>query len=216
MDIKNALFLIESGPALDLVQRHIAERVRVKDEVNVLATELGAERISADRLTGVLLGVVFKDKIHPDFTKPRRVDGASFPKKKTAWAKRFAAQTGHENQTEAISRLFNIPLSLNYSNGQGSEGVSMIGSPFQECGFLYLGKEGPYAMWVPDVPAYVAEYEKKRDCLDESKVGYTVEEPAKSFKLEFDGCRRMLNEEWELMVAQHNLNQKRRAAVPAL
>ncbi|MGC5808004.1 hypothetical protein [Ralstonia pseudosolanacearum] len=58
----------------------------------------------------------------------------------------------------------------------------------------------------PDVPGAVAR--------DEAK-GYAVAEPAKSFKLEFEGCRRIEQEEWDILVAQHKLEEKTARTVAA-
>lgn len=201
---EKAIFMIEGGKALDLVKAFIAERIRVSAEVRALAKELGVEHIYTSRATGVLTGVQFKDKVHPDFKKPDR-KGISFPKKGSEWEKRLREQVGHQDQSAIIANAFNVPLSISYSDDAGS-GVRCLGVPFTECGFLYLGADGPYAMWVPDVPAEVAHSESR---------GYTVGEPAKSFKLEFEGCRRIEREEWEILVAQQKLDEKRAAKAAA-
>lgn len=193
----NALFMIEGGPALVMVRDHIADRLRVRSETRALAREIGASELFEDRTNGTLLGVVFADgdDFHPDFKKPTGRHRVSYPKKGTAWEKRLKEQVGYKPLVKWISGVFDIPLSISYS-GNGGSGGGCIGSPFVECGFLYTSKDGPYAMWVPDVPAKVAEYEAN---------GYVVEEPAKSFKLEFEGCRRIENEEWEILVLQKKM-----------
>lgn len=196
--MESAIFLIEGGKALGMVKEHIAERLRVKAVVHALAKELGVTDVSTNRSTGVLAGVCFKDKPHPDFTKARGCEGVSYPKKGTEWHKRFKAQTGFREVCGWIAEEFNVPCSIRFKNEHGSGG-RMIGSPFNECGFLYLGVDGPYAMWIPDVPAEVA---------NQAEQGYEVEEPAKSFVMEFDGCRRIHKEEWEILVLQHKLEQK--------
>lgn len=202
---ENVIFMIESGRALELIKEHIAERKRVAVQAHELAKELGVEYVSTSSLTGVLHAVYFRDSVHPDFTKPDS-KGASRPKKKTEWAKRFADQKGYEPPSEVIAKAFGIPLAISHAvNGDGV-GVRCIGFPLQECGFLWLAEDGPYAMWVPDVPAEVAE--------DEAKA-HTVDEPAKSFKLEFDGCRRIERDEWELLVIKDRLAKKRASTARA-
>lgn len=195
----NVIFMIESGKALALVKHHISEVLRVRNEVGALLEDLGVRRYRLNRVTGVLSAVDFDGAQHPDFKKPTK--WGSYPKKGTEWAKRFAEQRGHESDSGLISDAFSIPLSLSYRS-EDSSGGRCIGSPLTECGFLYLSVDGPYAMWVPDVPAEVAYQES---------LGYTVDEPAKSFRLEFDGCRRIEPEEWDILVAQHKLDQKRAA-----
>lgn len=194
----NALFMIEGGPALVMVREHIAERSRVLCETRALAREIGARELLEDRTNGTLRGVVFEGEIHPDFKKPTGRHRVSYPKKGSTWEKRLKEQVGYRPLARWVSGVFDIPLRLTYS-GNGGSGSSCIGSPLVECGFLYTSKSGPYAMWVPDVPAKVAEYEKK---------GYVVEEPARSFKLDFVGCRRIEEEEWEILVLQKKLEAK--------
>lgn len=205
----NLLFMIEADPALGMVREYIGERVRVKEAnaalIEPLHKEFGVERASSDRETGVVLAVVFPKQIHPDFTKPKGRHGLSYPKRNTEWAKLFAAQKGHPNQAAMIANRFGVPLSVGYKDADG-EGWRCIGNMLAECGFLFMGPEGPYAMWVPDVPGEVA--------ADEAR-GHTVEEPAKSFRAEFPGCRRMEPEEWDILVAQHKLAEKRAAGAAA-
>lgn len=194
----NAIFMIEGGRALEMVKEHIAERLRVRVETRALAQELGAPELFEDRTNGTLLGVVFDGDIHPDFKKPTGRHKVSYPRKGTAWEKRLKEQVGYRPLVRWISDEFNIPLHISYS-GNGGSGGGCVGNPFTECGFLYLSPAGPYAMWVPDIPAKVAEYEAK---------GYVVEEPTRSFKLEFEGCRRIEEEEWEILVLQKKLEAK--------
>lgn len=194
----NIIFMIESGKGLVLVKEYLAERKRVSMDNDTLVKELGVKQYSVSRMNGRLLGVHFEGALHPDFKKP--VNGISSPKKGTEWYKRFAAQRGYESASVIIAREFNIPLSISYE-GKDCKGGRCIGEPLAECGFLYLGYSGPYAMWIPDVEAEV-KAERDRGC--------TVDEEAASFKPEFDGCRRIEVEEWNLLVAQYKFDQKTR------
>lgn len=201
----DVIFMIEGGKALEMVKAHIAEVKRVGKEARELAKELGVQEIMTDRQFGVLAGVIFPGAIHADFTKPKGKSRASYPKKGSAWAARLAEQKGYRDQSEWISTEFNIPLTISY-RGEGSWGSTCIGSMLSECGFLFLGEDGPYAMWIPDVSAHVAECTSR---------GYTVDEPAASFKMEIEGCRRVDKEEWEILVLQHELAEKQRARAAA-
>lgn len=195
---KSVIFMVESGRALELVKQHIAEKRRVRDEVRAMAIEIGSERTFSDRLNGVIGGIDFAGSpIHPDFKKPNKY-GASYPKKGTEWARRFKAQVGHPDPSQVISKEFNVPLSIGYKTDDG-EGWRCIGGMLRECGWLYLSADGPYAMWVPDVEAEVAE---------DIARGSTVKEPAASFVPKFDGCRRIEDEEWDILVAQQALAEK--------
>lgn len=203
---ENAIFMIEGGRALDLVKDHIAERKRVAAQVRELAKELGVEYVSTSGPTGVLHAVYFRDNVHPDFTKPDS-KGASRPKKKTEWAKRFAEQKGYAPPSETITEAFGIPTTITSYRLDEWVGSRGLGLPFRECGFLWFDEDGPYGMWTPDVTAEVAK--------EETKGGVTVAEPTKSFKLEFDGCRRIERDEWELLVIKDRLAKKRASTARA-
>lgn len=192
-DFPRALFLIESGQALDLVQSHIEEKDRVAREVRELLTPLNVAEYWSSRDDGTAMTVRFAADGHPDFTKPDK--RGSRPKKGTEWAKRFAEQRGYQNSSTLIATAFNVPLSISYGC-DGSSGWRSIGYPFNECGFLWIKSENVYAMYVPDVAAEVRASEAQ---------GFVVAEPAKSFQMQFDGCRRILVEEWNARVAQYKL-----------
>lgn len=181
-------FLIEGGKALEVVKSQIKAINDAHKEACALAAELGVTKITTDNLDGKLLGVVFEppQSRHPDFLKPNR-HGVSYPRSKSEWFKRFKAQKGHPITCNLISEELGVPLELRWKNG-----FSCMGHPFRAAGFLFLGKEPPYAMYIPDVQAEIKEKGQ----------GIPLE-PARSFKPEFEGCRRILVEEWELIVAQH-------------
>lgn len=201
-EIKEALYMIEGEPALSLVKAHIAEVQRVRAEVRALAALYGADQITTDGIHGVLRGVVFKrNEHHADFTKPDK-RGVCWPKRKTEAAEKFAAQVGYAHPEATISKAFSVPISLCHK-GPDYEGWTHIGSMLNACRFLYFGPEGPYALLIPDVAAHIAYYEAR---------GETVEE---TFDMNLPGCRRILHEEWEVMVAQHNLEKKRQEPIPA-
>ena len=191
--MKEAIFLIEEGKALELVREHLVEQQRVRKQSQELARELGVQQVWTHKDNGVLVSVEFPDAVHPDFTKPR--EHGSKPKRGSEWARRFSAQVGYENPSQMIIKAFGIPHVISYGKGTG-HGSRRIGVPFSECGFLYLGEDGPYAMWVPNIEAAV-----KADVAE----GYTIEEPARSFRLKFDGCQRISQRKWNAIVREHEL-----------
>jgi len=187
-----AIFLIEGGPALELVRQHIADLTVVRDQNRELATELGVRHIWTHRDTGAIVAVDFeRNARHPDFTVPRK--SRSHPKKGTSWEQRFAAVKGYRCPDKAIGETFNIPRVLGYGN-EGSCGSRIIGYPLSVFDFLYVGENGPFAMSVPDIEAEVRAEEAR---------GMVVSEPAKSFRMEFDGCRRLSEAEWDGLFARH-------------
>lgn len=197
--MESAIFMIESGKPLEMVKEHIADRQRMQAEVNAMLKELGVDEYSASRTNGVLFRVAFNGAVHPEFCKATGSHGLSSPRKGSSWDKRFRAMQGYKEVAPWIAEAFGVPCQISYKC-EGGHGSSCIGSMFNECGFLYLGADGPYAMWTPDVPAEVAKHEAAGD---------TVEEPAKSFVLEFEGCRRIEKEEWEILALQHKLDKRK-------
>lgn len=200
------LFLIESGKALELVRSHIAEVIRVRKANAELLEPLAVQMVWTYKNEGSVTAVKFNGAHHADFTKPAS-DGRSRPKKGTEWAKKFAAQKGHLSASDTIAEALKIPLSIQTLSEDGEiSGSRMIGWPLCECGFLYLGEAGPYAMWVPDVPTAVTAEQARK---------LKVAEPALSFKLEFPGCRALPEEEWDFIVAKHKLEKAQGKAVAA-
>lgn len=198
--MSHALYIVDTDPALSLVKQHIADRQRVRLQNHALATELGITQWHVSRTTGEITAVDFPEEVHPQFKKPGRF--GSQPKKNSEWAKRFSEQKGYECASGAIAQAFKVPTSISYVTLDGGKGWRMMGFPFQECGFLFLSEDGPYAIWIPDVAACVSQLEDK---------GYTVDEEAKSFNMQIPGCRRIEQEEWDILVAQKKLNDKRAA-----
>lgn len=197
--MESVIFMIEGGKALEMVKEHIADRQRVQTEIRAMLEELGVDEYSASRTNGVLFRVAFKGPVHPEFCKPTGSHGLSSPRKGSSWDKRFKAMQGYKEVSPWIAEVFNVPCRISYK-GKDCHGSRCIGNMFNECGFLYLSQDGPYAMWVPNVPAEVANSEAD---------GYEVEGPAKSFVLAFDGCRRVEKEEWEILALQHKLGQRK-------
>lgn len=201
--MSSVLFLIEGGEPLTLVKRHISEVKRVREEVTALSKEIGVARGSTDRFNGTLLGVVFEGAVPDGWTKPDRKHGLSFPKKGSSWSARFQEhqRRGFKSPVDVISSSFGVPCSISYRTPSG-HGSTFIGNMLAECGWLYLSESGPFAMWIPDVEAEVKNHTDQ---------GHVVEEPAASFKPLIPGARRIVKEEWDLLVAQHQLDKKRQA-----
>lgn len=194
--MEHLLFMIEGGKALELAKQHIADRKRVQEANWAMCQELGVENIVTDCFTGKLEAVVFPGERHPDFKVAGRY-GACYPKKNTEWARRLAEAPRHRIPVEIIHKELGVPCSLSYTSHDGGKGWVRIGLLGKECGFLYLSESGPYAMWMPNVPAEVARIEENGE--------KTVDEPMRSFVPEFEGCRRIEKEEWDILVAQHKL-----------
>jgi len=205
--MSSVIYLIEGGKALQLVKQHIEEVKRVRNDVRLIAEELGIREGQTNNFTGVLISVLFKRGAVPEgWTKPDRKHGASRPKKGTPMAARFAAQVGYKAPSTVISDELGVPLDVSYENGKsiGSRGLGE--NPFRPCGWLYCSGSGPFALFTPDV---VGEVKRLK------AAGWTVTGEAANFTGVIDGCRRIESEEWDIVVAQHELDAKRSKAEAA-
>jgi len=197
--MEQAIFMIEGGAALDAVKQYIQDKISTQERNVRLATDLGVDKVCLN-FKGSVYGVAFEGERHPDFKVPNS-KGLSFPKKGTEWHKRFAEQLPGPDGESIVSELFSIPGQINYESKDGVfTGSRCLGNFLNSCGFLYLGKDGPYALYCPDVPAEVAKDEANGDI---------VAEPAKSFKMEFEGCRRVSRDEWDLLVLQQRVAKEK-------
>lgn len=214
MSEKHIYYLIEGGLALDLVKAHCLEVLATDQARMALIKEISEEEpvVGAFRHRdfGTLIGVTFeRGRHHPDFTKPRGRNKTCHPKQGTKWEQRFKDQPRVETLPSKLVDAYDIPLSMSFvkiEDGKTSaEGWSHIGwPPLHEVGFLYMSKDGPYAMWAPDVEAYVKAKEEQ---------GYTVTGKCAVYKNNsLEGCRLIEREEWEIIVAQHKLKEKQNAA----
>lgn len=195
----NAIYLIESGKPLALVKHQIAEEQRVRTEVCALLTELGTNLATTDPFTGILTLVTFPGDPPDGWTKPGRKYQTSYPKKGTEWYKRFKAQVGHPVASSCIAYALGVPTHIAYTTGGGS-GYSRIGNPFKPCGFAYPAAEGPFALWIPDVAAYVKEAQEAGKTITNTE--------ALEWTGEIPGARRIEPEEWDILVATHKLKNK--------
>lgn len=188
-------FLIEGGKALELVKRHIQEVKAAETRAIKLCKEIGAKYWTGDKLTGRLTGVVFApgQTPHPDFLKPGRF-GICYPRKKSEWFNRIQAVKGHPITSELISQELGVPVTLHWKNA-----FMHLGHPFKQAGFVYPSEDGPYGMYIPDV----------QSAIKAARRGLP-NEPERSFKPEFEGCKRILRQDWELIVAQHDVAEARR------
>lgn len=203
MSINNAIYMIEGGRPLELILEHIADKQAVAHKIKEFADEFGTTRVATSKLNGALIG------LHLDPSKPRPKDftapdtnGISRPRKNSEVGKRMAAIGGFKNPSETISRELRIPTQINYSKKGKFEGSRAIGTRFTPCGFMFLSDGGPFAMWTPDVEQEVAAAEAEDR-------GIVVAEPAKSFNMDIEGCRRLEPEEWQIIVLTQSLIRKR-------
>lgn len=202
MTRRDLYFAVEGGTTLELARKHVAERKAVEERNRAIAKEIGADRYAVDYSTGVICGVVFEGKTHPDFKKANR-HGVSYPRQKTDWARRIEAEKGYDRRYFGLAKALGVPTDISYASETTRGGACISGGFSSGTGLLYCSSSGPFALYIPDIAAIVAEYEAQ---------GYVVDDACKNFKPEFDGVRPILKEEWELTVARHKLAEAEQAA----
>ena len=196
MSRRDLYFAVDGGRMLELAKKHVAERAAVEEVNRALAKELGAERYAVDYANGVLCGVIFTGKPHADFKKANK-HGIASPRARTAWDARLSSIKGYDRRGFSLAKALGVPTDISYQRDGIERGSACISGGFSSgVGLLYLSKDGPFALYIPDIAHVVADYEAR---------GYTVCDECKNFKPEFDGARPILKEEWELTVARHKL-----------
>lgn len=218
-ETKISLYLIDSGPMLDLVKHHIAERDRVfKAKIEILK-HLGLDpkhiEVWASRDDGGMTAVRWptamklpKKFVAGNWTKADS-QGRRRPKKGTEEYKVFYAPEGSYTPASVlIAEKLNVPGAIGYKS-KGGEGWTRIGRMLNECGFLWMHKDtGPYAMWTPDVKACVEEMREQFKGVKSFK----ILGGADTWTMDTTGLRPILEEEWDLMVSQKNLEEAREEA----
>ncbi|TWD58150.1 hypothetical protein FB480_101905 [Agrobacterium vitis] len=194
-------FLVTGGTVLELCKAHIKAREESRQRNRAIAAELGASEFQEHILDGAICAVIFDGKKHPDFKTPNKHGGCA-PKKNTEWHRRFLANKGYDRRGYDIAKALCVPTTLDYTTDSG-EGWEAIGGGFSSgIGFLWLSESGPFALYIPDIAAIVAKHEA---------YGHVVGDAVKSFKPVFDGAQPIEKEEWEILVLQHQLAEKRAA-----
>lgn len=224
---KTKLYLIESGPMLELIKHHLNERTRVTAVNLEILRKLGLDpekvqlwrHIYNGSLTGVQIPKSLKMPkvfVQENWTKPDS-KGRRRPKKGTEEYKAFYSEDALFTPAETlIVKALNVPTSIGYKTRGGTrsgEGWSMIGRMMSACGFLWMDRDnGPYAMWLPDVEAAVEDLKKAHKGVK----SFEVIGGADVWQLDTTGIKPLLQEEWDLMVAQKNLEEAREKAAKRL
>ncbi len=197
-------YVIESGQVLDLIKQHISERHAAVKEAHQLMKELGVETAGYydDIFDGKLVALNVEEKPNKEFNKPKRRNGGWYcsPKAGTEWHTRFKQQKGYDKRCVRLSEHLKLPTGYSFADETGKTVAcgTLASRIIQNCGFLYLSNNGPFAMWVENLTERLEKLKKQYPDL-------TLSEPSEPISMEFEGCRPILKEEWDLMVAQHNV-----------
>lgn len=195
-------FAVDGGKALELAKKHVAEHAATIERNVETVKPLNVDRYVVSVLDGTVCGVEFNGALHKDFKKPDR-RGVSYPKKGTEWAEKFAAVKGYDKRGFELAKELGFPTTLYYKSDDCNGMTGTTSGINSGVGLLWISEDGPFALYVADISERVAYYESQ---------GYTVDDACKHFKPKFDGARPILKEEWDLVVAQHELEEAKRKA----
>lgn len=206
MNSDQLFFMIEKpGVALDLVKASIAERIAVKNEILEFIKKIGAETCCIYH-DGTVGGFKFKGT-PPAGWKAKNSKGDSYPRKDSGIQKEINALPRYTITSYYIAEKLGIPLQIIWNDKDGKLcGFQCIGYPFNECGFAYPCEDGPYLLWLPDVAESVNK--AASDGIHSGEIDQSLID----FLAEFPGCRQIDREEWEFIVAKHNMEKKRGSA----
>lgn len=184
-------FMVEGGKTLEVARRWIGERLATHQRNVEFAAKYGANEWRTCIFDGTVHSIRLSEP-NSDFRKADRF-GFTMPKKTSPIWKEWQAQTGYDRMGRALAQELGIPHVIEHRS-EDSNGWSSVSGGFSAgTGFLWLDRDSPICLYVPDVGKLVKEYRDR---------GYTVDT---TWPEEFDGARPILKEEWELVVAQFNL-----------
>lgn len=182
----NQLYLIESGVMLDAVKNHIEQVKACRIAYSDFAQEYGAKQYyhNSKKLYGLSLR-----KAPDGWTKPKK-NGETYPKRGHADCDKIKNLPELPDQCDAIFNITGVPLCISYE-GDGTSGSTCIGSPLNECGFLYIQRHNLYAFWTPDVKKYLEDYSQ-----------YKITNGADKWEMKIDGVTPISQAKWDLLVAE--------------
>ena len=202
-------FLIEGpGRAKELVTQYIAERTAAVQAINTFAKKVGASAYQTERETLRLAGLTFDGPVPQGWKSiggtSRRGGAQSFsPRKGSAEHAEMQSLPTLSLTPDNVAKSLGIPTMIDYVDGNGAyAGGVVLSLQGDECGFAYPATSGPFLLWIPDVEKAVESCEKT---FPKIAPHLSVSPGIKSYRPEFEGCRKILREEWDLIVAQHAL-----------
>ena len=202
----NAYYLVENNPSLvTLFEGFLHSRQRTLNNNKALADELGVTHGMFHHTTNALTAVNFpRDKVHPQFKKPKRPNDPSYPKVGTEWEAKFKANVGTTNQVQVLTNALGVPLTLFYKKNEDGTGggAKHIGYPLNECGWMFA--DGVLGFFIPNVEEYVAQG---------LAAGLDFEESSLTFSMDIPNCRRISKAEWDLEIAVARVKAEKAAAV---
>jgi len=209
ISLPRLFFLIEGpGRAMDLVTQYVSERSFAIQAINDFAKKVGASAYQTEHDTLRLAGLTFDGPVPLGW---KSIGNTSRRGGKQSFAPRRGSDAYNEMQAlpcisttpDVVADALGIPTMIDYvdANGKYAGGV-VLSLPGSECGFAYPSTSGPFLLVTPDVQKAVESCEKS---LPSIAPHLFIGQSIKDYRPEFEGCRQILREEWDLIVAKHAL-----------
>ena len=197
--MKSKYYLISrKGKTLSACMDYLKRRSAAYKRLAKYAVSLGGDHAGYSLIDGRLLGVHFKGEQPEGWTKKDK-HGYSRPKKKSEHYKPFYDTERLPCRHKFSAELTGAPRGFSYKV-KGESGSTCTSEPGQwhHTELLWMSKDGPFLIKVPDVNGQIEELRKGRK---------TFKSSPESWELKLSGCREILYEEWLLMVARRDQKQ---------
>jgi hypothetical protein len=186
-------YIVESGFLLDIADSYRKDFLEAKERIFEYVKGLGGETYKLG-IRDQLYAIGFPKRIQPkDFKRPDS-DGCCQPYVRSKLNDDFK-EYSLPSCVKPLKLALGFPDSLSYKTGTG-KGSVCIGHPFRPAGFYWYNADSPLLLSIPDVDAYAKNIAKGR-----GDIIFTGDQH--TWKLDDNGCREIIVEEWDLMVAKH-------------
>ena len=196
-------WLVEGeGQVAEIAKHYAGQRAFVNGKAEEFCRKHGASSFSRDAVTHEIVGCTFAGPVPSGW---KSIGGTG----KRGGTQLFAPKQGTEARREMlelpimdfnvsdIADALGIPsiIEFEYEDGRPGGGAT-ISLPGYECGFAYPSLEGPFLFWTADYKAAIQMAEKW--AAENGLNVCDIDAPAG-----FEGCREIIKEEWDLVLAKH-------------
>lgn len=198
---KSLYFLVEGpGPVMDAAKAAVAQHIHNIGKRNEILNELGVTHFKGYREE--ISSVFFPNEVPAGFVKAgkRAADrGYWRPKAGTPMHARFE-ELRRLPKGPDLHELLGYDYGVAYAKeSEDRTGWRALGHPLDPAGFAWPHQDGPYMLYIPDAVTPAQEYIDK---------GYTITNGV-NMNPQYEGCRRITKNEWDLIVLTHKVNQEK-------
>lgn len=195
---KSVYYVIESGELLKIAEKYRTDYISAHNKIKDFIELLGADKYWIEH-GGELEGVAFKKgQLRDDFIKPTDRGYMMYPKKNSKIHDEFYSYS-KPTPYGVISGYTKCPICIEYEY-KGGSGATTAGHGWSPFEFTWYSKDSPLLLKIPNVKHAVDKLKKEHENV-------VFKNNEDKWKMNEDGLRQILLEEWDLMVAKY-LNTK--------